>query len=257
MEKLREIRHGESNKSLSVVQGYLKKYGYLNPVHSPEPILGERTSSALRSFQKFFHLSVTGMVDRATIRAMKAPRCGLKDWEGDQPLPSCRWPKDIRVLLYSFGRTSSELSSQDAFGAVQNAIDSWNDILSALKTNLQFRGRSTEAELHVKIEWFDPDTDVGLKGTPVAHADLPPDCGVVTGKNLPKPVHFDDEEYWTLDQVADEFHVESVAMHELGHILGLPHSAESGSIMSPTLPPDFIHPGPTPLDIINLGNLYL
>ena len=93
----------------------------------------------------------------------------------------------------------------------------------------------------------------------MAHADYPPDCSIVNPGRLPKPVHFDDgEHYWTRDQISGEFHIESVALHEFGHILGLVHVplAEPESLMNPNLPPGFIHLGPTVLDLQRLAQLY-
>jgi predicted Zn-dependent protease len=258
MGMLKEVGLGESGDSLNFVKGYLARFGYLGHAGMEEANLGDNISLALRKFQEFFALDATGVVDRPTIRALQLERCGLRDWNIGQPLTSCPWSKSVHTLTYRFGRPSNDLSAEKAFNGVRNAINRWNQILVLLQIDLQLKELSAEADLHVEIEWLDPDLDGLLEGAPVAHADLPPDCGVVTGPNLPKPVHFDDSEYWTRDQVSREFHIESVALHELGHILGLVHAplAEPDSIMAPTLPPNFIHPGPTHLDVKRLELLY-
>lgn len=40
---------------------------------------GNDVTTAIRKFQKFFGLSVTGKLDQATMKVMSKPRCGLPD----------------------------------------------------------------------------------------------------------------------------------------------------------------------------------
>jgi hypothetical protein len=50
----------------------------------------------------------------------------------------------------------------------------------------------------------------------------------------PKPIHFDDSEHmWSVGAVANAFDVETVALHEIGHILGLEHTTVAGAVMFP------------------------
>ena len=78
-----------------------------------------------------------------------------------------------------------------------------------------------------------------MVGGTLAHADFPPPCGVVTN-TLPKPVHFDDSEHtWSDGAVANAFDIETVALHEIGHILGLGHTTVNGAVMFPTVKSNF------------------
>ncbi len=58
--------------------------------------------------------------------------------------------------------------------------------------------------------------------------------------NLPLPLHFDDEEHiWAVTPTAGAFDIQSIALHEIGHCLGLVHSNDPSAVMYPTVQPNF------------------
>ncbi len=85
---------------------------------------------------------------------------------------------------------------------------------------------------------------------------FPAGCSVVTNF-LPKPVHFDDSEHtWNIGAAPNTFDVETVALHEFGHILGLAHSNVAGSVMFPTVSSNFTKRALTQDDIDGVRSLY-
>jgi hypothetical protein len=83
----------------------------------------------------------------------------------------------------------------------------------------------------IRIEWRPAaDPDHSLVGNAIAHSDYPPGCSVVTN-DYPKPLHFDDGETWVDGAVEGGFDIETVALHELGHLLGLKHNGIPGTVM--------------------------
>ena len=49
--------------------------------------------------------------------------------------------------------------------------------------------------------------------------------------------HYDADENWAINPTANAFDVESVAVHEIGHLLGLGHSQDRNAIMFPSIGP--------------------
>ena len=46
-------------------------------------------------------------------------------------------------------------------------------------------------------------------------------------------LHFDDDELWSVDKSGPGLDLYAVAVHEIGHALGLKHSHEPAAIMAP------------------------
>ena len=57
------------------VQKYLNEYGYVSFSRSGN----HDVSTAIRMFQEYFGLRVSGILDASTVNLMKKPRCGVPD----------------------------------------------------------------------------------------------------------------------------------------------------------------------------------
>ena len=77
-----ESQEGQRVQGLREVKHYLNKYGYLNYEDSnnfEEDEFDEALEVAIKTYQTFFHLKVTGKLDTDTIKKMSMPRCGVAD----------------------------------------------------------------------------------------------------------------------------------------------------------------------------------
>ncbi|WP_411374066.1 matrixin family metalloprotease [Arthrobacter sp. MPF02] len=246
-------RQGDRSTGFSKVQSYLERFGYLGPATGPElGLLDDPTAGALRSFQEFFHLPVTGEFDDATREAMMRPRCGLPDMKNGELAFSttCAWAD--RSLTYAFDTGTGDVAGNAEFDAVRRAIQTWQNV-----GGLTFTEVALSASPDIRIGWRPAaDPDHSMVGGVLAHADFPPGCSVVTN-TLPKPVHFDDSEHvWSVGAVASAFDIETVALHEFGHIVGLAHSSVANAVMAPTVSANFTKRALTQDDIDGFRGLY-
>jgi hypothetical protein len=233
------------------VQEYLQRFGYTSSGVHPTGVLDDPTAEALARFQTFHGLQPTGVFDDATRAAMTTPRCAMADMRSGVAFgTTCKWSKTD--LTYAFDTGTNDIAGSGEFDAVRNAFATW-----AASTPLTFTEVATTASPDVRIGWRPAsDPDLSMVGGTLAHADFPPGCSVVTN-SLPKPVHFDDSEHvWSIGAVAGAFDVETVALHEIGHILGMAHSAVPGAVMFPTVSPNFRLVALTADDVTGIQSLY-
>jgi hypothetical protein len=94
-----------------------------------------------------------------------------------------------------------------------------------------------------------------MVGGVVAHSDFPPKCSILGAS--PLPLHFDDSEnVWCIGAVADALDVETVALHEIGHILGLQHTNVDGAVMFPFVSANTTLRRLQPDDLAGIRSLY-
>ena len=153
-------------------------------------------------------------------------------WNGPKHLERPRergWDK--RLLRIAFGACSdievhSGISSLEAQGAVLRAVETWNAAGLALRINPT--DNLPEADIVVAWKFASADPDGTLNSKAQAHADFPP------GNSLfgppPLPIHFNADFLWGIEATG-RFDVETIALHELGHCLGLIYHSGIDTIM--------------------------
>ncbi|WP_321474218.1 matrixin family metalloprotease [uncultured Paludibaculum sp.] len=247
----RAISKGQEDPGFQPVQEYLQRFGYLRANSFQTNRLDDATAEALAQFQQMHGLAKTGAFDEQTRAAMATHRCGMPDLTSGVAFSiRCSWPNPN--LTFAFEDGTNDIGGAGEFQAVRNALATW-----AAAAPLTFTEVARHQNPDVAVDWRPAnDPDHSMVGGVLAHADFPPGCSIITD-GLPKPLHFDDSEnQWVVGAVSGGFDVETVALHEFGHILGLQHSNVAGSVMFPTVSSNFTKRALTADDLGGIHQLY-
>ncbi|XP_008458915.2 metalloendoproteinase 3-MMP-like [Cucumis melo] len=259
-----------SSKNDSFVEGihkvkaYLQRYGYLsneNDNNLSTDAFDDDLESAIKSYQKFSNLKVSGVLDRKTLEHMYKFRCGVKDTFVSAAqehknkntnieiggshytfyFNNVSWPAERKHLSYGFIHNYPP----QFIDPLVRAFQTWED---NTKFSFFLASRVQTADILVSFErgeHGDIDPFDGPGGT-LAHS-----LGAIDGR-----VHFDADEQWEGEPSEERIDLESVALHELGHTLGLGHSSDPSAVMFAYMEPDTYKTTLTSDDIEGIRSLY-
>ncbi|XP_025253322.1 matrix metalloproteinase-21 [Theropithecus gelada] len=267
------LRQAKPIADLHAAQRFLSRYGWSglraawgpSPEGPPETPEGAALAAAVRRFQQANALPASGELDAATLAAMNRPRCGVPDTRPPPPVaassppgppPRARSRRSPRAPLSVSQRGWQPPGSADggAARAFSKRTLSWRLLGEALSSQLsaaeQRRIVALAFRMWSEVTPLDFREDLAAPGAAV---DIK--LGFGRGRHLGCPrafdgsgqefahawrlgdIHFDDDEHFTPPTSDMGISLLKVAVHEIGHVLGLPHTYRTGSIMQPNYIP--------------------
>lgn len=233
---------GSQVSGMAGLKQYFRRFGYL-PLSETDftNVFDSDFESAIVAYQTKLALPKTGKLDSDTISQIMSPRCGMSDAETTlhttrnyayfygQP----RWARQSPInLTYAFSSNNmiNYLSLDELRPVFSRAFDRWASVIP-----VSFSETGNYRSADIKIGFFsgnhgDGEPFDGVLGV-LAHAFSPQNGNF----------HLDAAETWAVDFKKEKSRVavdlESVATHEIGHLLGLAHSSVKEAVMYPSLSP--------------------
>ncbi|KAK0414646.1 hypothetical protein QR680_011542 [Steinernema hermaphroditum] len=249
---------------------YLQRFGYIDVDLSDAQITPSFWSDKIREFQDMVDLPQTGEMDAETKKAMKANRCGVADKFKDDRRrvrrhgnrgrryikPEYKWPKTD--LTYWIRNTPRYLQDRDAIRReIGAAFQAWSDA-----SGLTFREVSSvdgkDVDITLSFQWKKHENCPHA----FSHGFLAHAFKYTNNYEFSGDVHFNDEYNFKSSPVSESDdrrgvqNLRAIAMHEIGHSLGIDHQNTKDSIMFSLYQNNNDHPKLSSLDVNVIQSTY-
>lgn len=172
------------------------------------------------------------MAIRKGRRSRKRPRLGFEKLEPRRLLASVGWDgagQGGAELSYYLGDAPAQVGQASFESVVEQALKVWSDVVDINFTRTDSPGRPDSLDITF--------TSIDGAGGTLARAYYPNDVNqhVIAGD-----IRFDSAESWEVGntQGAKAIDLLYVAVHEIGHALGLEHSSAEESVLSSSVSPN-------------------
>lgn len=218
-----EEADGQTAGEVKQLQTYLKRFGWLK--EEVDGVFGDVTEAALKRFQKFMGLTDDGVAGPLTKGKILQTRMDtVEDQEEDDDVPNYGRGEEVK---YWVGPEPGYLDRSTVLGELRGAFEAWEEV-----TGVAFAEVDEQEEADLSVTWGNrsPDNLFQLDGP-----------GGALAHTTKEYLQFDSSERWMCQGEAaapGRFYLFPVALHEVGHVLGLTHSNNPADVMAPYYVPD-------------------
>lgn len=214
MDELQE--EGYQGEEARQLQKYLAQYGWYEGEVDAD--FGPKTADAVKRFQEFFELEVDGIAGPITKGLAKRTRFDAKV-DVSESEANYQSGDEVRVWV---GTTPGYMDREAALEEINIAFTTWGELVG-----VKFIRTEEREAADVQVMFTDQSRQ---------NAFLFDGPGGVLAKGEKDRLEFDASERW-LTQGQDakdlQFFLLPVAIHEVGHVLGLEHSNRMADVMAP------------------------
>ena len=157
-------------------------------------------------------------------------------------------------LTYYFGDLTSDLSDDTTKAVLRAALAEWAEVVDVVFTETDTPGLANSIDFLFATGNHGDGSSFDGAGDELAHAFLP----VNTSNPIAGDVHFDDAETWEVGDsgASGAYDLMYVAVHEIGHALGVLHSSDPTAALYETVSASTVYAALAAADISAILAVY-